>query len=139
MTTRACTAKLTAARRAAEKAGHPTDERVNCIVWRGDHAAVWAKGDTKRSAGHPSLRIMRPHQGDQGSSPAEIIAITIFQPRRSTTMTNKYLVTWNIDIKADDPESAALEAKRIQQKPDSTANVFDVRILGEDPIRIEPR
>lgn len=36
----------------------------------------------------------------------------------------KYLVTWAIDIEADSPEEAALEARRIQVDPESIATVF---------------
>lgn len=37
-----------------------------------------------------------------------------------------YLVTWEIDVDADDPVQAALEAYRLMRAPDSLANVFDV-------------
>ena len=38
----------------------------------------------------------------------------------------RYLVTWSIDIEAGTRREAAMAAKRIQQRPDSTANVFEV-------------
>ena len=37
-----------------------------------------------------------------------------------------YQVTWQIDIEAPSPKAAALEALRIQRKPDSWATVFTV-------------
>jgi hypothetical protein len=41
MSTRQCTARLNAARRAAEKAGEPTvTDNATYIVWRGDYAEV---------------------------------------------------------------------------------------------------
>ena len=38
----------------------------------------------------------------------------------------RYYVTWDIDIEADTPEQAALEARKIQLDPDSLATVFTV-------------
>lgn len=37
-----------------------------------------------------------------------------------------YTVQWLIDIDADSPEEAAMEALRIQRDPDGTATLFDV-------------
>lgn len=37
-----------------------------------------------------------------------------------------YRVTWEIDINADSPQEAAKQAWEHMQRPDSTANVFDV-------------
>lgn len=37
-----------------------------------------------------------------------------------------YLVTWSIDIEADTPREAAVQALMIQRDPESTACVFDV-------------
>ena len=37
-----------------------------------------------------------------------------------------YLVTWEIEISAESPEEAALEALRIQRDPRSIATVFKV-------------
>jgi hypothetical protein len=41
-----------------------------------------------------------------------------------------YVVTWAMDIDADDVESAARQAWAHMRRPDSTANVFDVRVKG---------
>ena len=38
-----------------------------------------------------------------------------------------YLVTWTIDIDAESPEEAAVEALRIQQDPESEADHFEVK------------
>ena len=38
----------------------------------------------------------------------------------------RYLVTWEIDIEADTPEAAALEAFAHMQRPGTTANFFTV-------------
>lgn len=38
----------------------------------------------------------------------------------------EYLVTWQIEIYADDPREAAEQALAIHRKPTSTATVFDV-------------
>jgi hypothetical protein len=37
-----------------------------------------------------------------------------------------YRVIWSIDLEADSPRDAAMQAQAIQWCPDSTANVFDV-------------
>ncbi len=42
------------------------------------------------------------------------------------TPEQRYLVTWSIDMEAGTRREAAMAAKRIQQRPDSTANVFEV-------------
>jgi hypothetical protein len=42
-------------------------------------------------------------------------------------MRNHYRVTWEIDLEADSPREAAIEAQAIQRDPESTANVFSVR------------
>lgn len=39
---------------------------------------------------------------------------------------NHYLVGWQMDIWAESPREAALKAFAVQQRPDSTANVFTV-------------
>jgi hypothetical protein len=39
---------------------------------------------------------------------------------------NTYLVTWRIDIEADNPEEAAAQALIAQRDPDSTAVWFEV-------------
>lgn len=39
----------------------------------------------------------------------------------------EYLVTWVIEIDADDPRQAAAMAKEIQEDPDSTATIFNVK------------
>lgn len=39
-----------------------------------------------------------------------------------------YLVTWTIDIEANSPEEAAIEALRIQQDLDSEADHFEVKL-----------
>ena len=39
---------------------------------------------------------------------------------------NRYRVTWVIDIEAESPKEAALQALRIQRNPESIATVFDV-------------
>jgi hypothetical protein len=39
----------------------------------------------------------------------------------------EYLVTWQIDIEAEDVVAAAEEALRIQRKPDSIATVFEIK------------
>jgi hypothetical protein len=44
-----------------------------------------------------------------------------------------YRVKWEIDIWADDPLEAAVDAQRIQRKPGTTATVFQVQIAGIDP------
>lgn len=44
-----------------------------------------------------------------------------------------YRITWEIDVEADSPYEAAKEAKKIQQDPESTANVFVVEEEGSDP------
>ena len=43
-----------------------------------------------------------------------------------------YLVTWTIDVDAESPWKAALEAKRIQRDRNSIANVFDVENVRID-------
>lgn len=43
-----------------------------------------------------------------------------------------YLVIWEIEISADSPESAALEAFRAQQDPDTIATVFEVQEENDD-------
>lgn len=47
-----------------------------------------------------------------------------------------FLVRWEIDIEADDPTSAALEAANIVRDPESTASFFDV-LTPEDESLIE--
>ena len=42
-------------------------------------------------------------------------------------MTDRYQVSWVIDIEADSPEEAALRALAIQRDPNSTALVFEIR------------
>lgn len=42
----------------------------------------------------------------------------------------QYHVTWEIEIDAHSPRDAAIQARRVQQDPGSTAVVFD--IVGED-------
>lgn len=37
-----------------------------------------------------------------------------------------YRVEWNIDIEADSPEEAALEAQKIHRDHESTATIFQV-------------
>jgi len=39
----------------------------------------------------------------------------------------EYQVTWTIDIEADSPTQAAVEAQRIQRDPESIATVFTVK------------
>lgn len=39
---------------------------------------------------------------------------------------NSYVVTWVVDIDADDPREAAVVAREIMQDHDSIANVFIV-------------
>lgn len=56
-----------------------------------------------------------------------------------------YLVTWQINIEADDPEDAAIEAQRIQRNPESTATCFDVQEVRQfggvvrygDPVQVD--
>ena len=45
-----------------------------------------------------------------------------------------YLVRWEIDLEADNPQQAAEKAREYQAKPDTTATVFDVfeRYQGSD-------
>lgn len=43
-----------------------------------------------------------------------------------------YLVTWEINIYANNPRDAAEEALRIHRDPDSTATVFSVRGCDSD-------
>jgi len=38
----------------------------------------------------------------------------------------EYTVTWTIELHADSPKDAAIEAMRILRDPHSTATVFDV-------------
>jgi hypothetical protein len=38
-----------------------------------------------------------------------------------------YLVTWDIDVEADTPREAAMEARDIQLRSDSVATVFVVK------------
>ena len=47
-------------------------------------------------------------------------------------MPRSYTVTWEIDIEAGTPAEAARIAKQVQADPGSSANVFDVRLLGTD-------
>ena len=42
----------------------------------------------------------------------------------------EYTVTWKIELYADTPDEAALEALRIQRDPESMATVFDVVPFG---------
>lgn len=46
--------------------------------------------------------------------------------------TTTFRVTWEIDVDADDPVTAAREAQRIMRDPASTANVFVVHDLDDD-------
>jgi hypothetical protein len=39
---------------------------------------------------------------------------------------NEYLVTWSVDVDADDPHEAAAKALEMQRDPSSTALVFEV-------------
>jgi predicted GNAT superfamily acetyltransferase len=45
---------------------------------------------------------------------------------RERMRTDRYLVSWKIDIDADSPIEAAIEARRIQQDVDSQADHFEV-------------
>jgi hypothetical protein len=40
---------------------------------------------------------------------------------------NEYLVTWSVDVDADDPHEAAAKALEMQRDPSSTALVFTVQ------------
>lgn len=53
-------------------------------------------------------------------------------------MTTTYRVTWEIDVDADSPEAAAVEAQLLQQtsREDYWCGVFEVVALG-DPIRVD--
>lgn len=44
----------------------------------------------------------------------------------------KYQVCWDIELDADDPLSAAIQALEIHRDPDSTATVF--LVIGEDGV-----
>ena len=46
------------------------------------------------------------------------------------TKTKQYQVLWIIDIEAETPFEAAIEAKKIQSDPDAWANVFHVKENG---------
>lgn len=48
------------------------------------------------------------------------------------TTLNEYIVTWQINIEAATPTAAAEQAREIQQRYDSTANVFHVRMNDQD-------
>lgn len=48
-------------------------------------------------------------------------------------MTKTYLVTWEIEVEADSPEEAAVEAREIQLDDCSTATVFRMNSLGDVP------
>jgi hypothetical protein len=50
-----------------------------------------------------------------------------------------YLVTWEINVTADNPARAAQEALTIQRDPESTATTFQVipEDPGLDPITVE--
>lgn len=43
-----------------------------------------------------------------------------------------YLVTWTIDIEANSPTQAAIDALKIQRRPGGTAVVFEVKKHGSD-------
>lgn len=43
----------------------------------------------------------------------------------------RYLVSWEIDIDADNPTEAARKALAIQRDPESVATVFEVREYKE--------
>jgi hypothetical protein len=53
----------------------------------------------------------------------------------------EYTVVWRINIEADSPREAAMEALRIHRKPDSIATVFEVDgqeiDLGYQPVESE--
>lgn len=52
--------------------------------------------------------------------------------------TNRYRVTWVIDIEAATPSAAAIKALVIQRDPDSIATVFTVSSdCGEEPVHID--
>ncbi len=42
-----------------------------------------------------------------------------------------YLVRWEIEVEADSPEAAILEARAIQRDPNSTATEFEVIVDGK--------
>ena len=44
-----------------------------------------------------------------------------------------YRVTWEIDVDAENPWEAAKKAREMQQDPESTALVFDVRQIVRKP------
>jgi hypothetical protein len=44
----------------------------------------------------------------------------------------EYTVTWQIEVYADNPVHAAMQALEAQRAPDSMASVFDVVPFGED-------
>jgi hypothetical protein len=48
----------------------------------------------------------------------------------------EYRIRWEIDLSADSPEEAALEALRIQQDPESLATEFEVTDRGTDQTTI---
>lgn len=52
----------------------------------------------------------------------------------------QYRVTWEIDIEADTPALAAMEARAIQQRPDNSATCFTVIAPGggRSEIDLEP-
>jgi hypothetical protein len=45
----------------------------------------------------------------------------------------EYLVTWSIEVDADNPEDAARKAMETQQRPDSIAHSFVVQADADDP------
>ena len=49
-------------------------------------------------------------------------------------MSKRYLVTWEIELDADDPRQAAADALRIQRDGESIATVFDVIEFGGDGV-----
>lgn len=49
----------------------------------------------------------------------------------------RYFVTWEMDIEADSPEDAALEALRIHRNPESVATVFKVTEWSKKPVWVD--
>lgn len=49
----------------------------------------------------------------------------------------EYTVEWAIEVYADTPEEAAMEAERIMQDPTNMANVFDVQPFGKPGEKVQ--